>query len=64
MLLNTAEKRALRRLQADNFFTKKQLAEHIGISSKTVTNLTRNDEPQEVKNTVYKKIMSAISANY
>ncbi|WP_285022863.1 helix-turn-helix domain-containing protein [Lactococcus garvieae] len=64
MLLSTEAKRALRRLQSDNFMSKKQLANYINVSEKTVQRLTKDDLPQEVKTGVYEKIMTSIAKNY
>lgn len=64
MQLSTNEKRSLRRLQADLMLNKKQLADYVGLSVKTVEYLTKDEAPQEVKLTTYKKIMTAINNNY
>lgn len=63
-LLQPETKRALRRLQADKLMTKKQLAEYIGVSEQTAQTLTKNDEPYNVKMTVYEKVMTALSKSY
>ncbi|SJZ49454.1 Cro/C1-type HTH DNA-binding domain-containing protein [Pilibacter termitis] len=57
-------KRALRRVMADNFLTKRAIAQKLGMSEKTIQQLTRNDKPQEVKKSTYQKLMQFISENY
>ena len=57
-------KKALRRLQADKFMTKKDLAEVLGVAEKTAQSLTRDNEPQEVKNKVFNAVVSIIAENY
>ncbi|WP_251422175.1 MULTISPECIES: hypothetical protein [Lactococcus] len=57
-------KRALRRVQADKFMTKKDLANVLGVTEKTAQSLTRDNEPQEVKNKVFTAVVSVIAENY
>lgn len=57
-------KKALRRLQADKFMTKKDLAKVLGVTEKTAQSLTRDNKPQEVKNKVFNAVASAIAENY
>lgn len=57
-------KKALRRLKADKLMNNKQLAKQIGISESTAAYLTRDNEPQEVKNKVFNAVVSAIAENY
>lgn len=61
----TAEmKKALRRVQADKFMTKKDLAKVLGVTEKTAQSLTRDNESQEVKNKVFNAVISVIAENY
>ena len=62
-LLTPEMKKALRRVQADKFLTKKQLAEYIGVSESTAIYLTKDNEPQNVKNKVFNAVVSAIAEN-
>ena len=62
-LLTPEMKKALRRVQADKFLTKKQLAEYIGVSESTAIYLTKDNEPQNVKNKVFYAVVSAIAEN-
>lgn len=62
--LTSEMKKALRRLQADKFMTKKDLAKVLGVTEKTAQSLTRDNEPQEVKNKVFNAVVSAIADNY
>ncbi|MGL4248307.1 MAG: helix-turn-helix domain-containing protein [Lactococcus garvieae] len=62
--LTSEMKKALRRLQADKFMTKKDLAKVLGVTEKTAQSLTRDNEPQEVKNKVFNAVVSAIAENY
>lgn len=57
-------KKALRRVQADKFMTKKDLAKVLGVTEKTAQSLTRDNESQEVKNKVFKAVVSVIAENY
>jgi hypothetical protein len=63
-LLTPEMKKALRRVQADRFMTKKELAKVLGVTEKTAQSLTRDNEPQEVKNKVFNAVVSAIAENY
>ena len=56
-------KKALRRVQADRLMTKKELAKVLGVTEKTAQSLTRDNEPQEVKNKVFNAVVSAIAEN-
>ncbi|EHE92384.1 hypothetical protein EFO20_11395 [Lactococcus lactis] len=56
-------KKALRRVQADKLMTKKDLAKVLGVTEKTAQSLTRDNEPQEVKNKVFNAVVSAIAEN-
>ncbi|WP_407350140.1 hypothetical protein VNN41_07295 [Lactococcus garvieae] len=62
--LTSEMKKALRRLQADKFMTKKDLAKVLGVTEKTAQSLTRDNEPQEVKNKVFNAVVSVIAENY
>ncbi|MFK4899857.1 hypothetical protein ACI1UM_02600 [Lactococcus petauri] len=62
--LTSEMKKALRRVQADKFMTKKELAKVLGVTEKTAQSLTRDNEPQEVKNKVFNAVVSAIAENY
>ncbi|WP_285046256.1 helix-turn-helix domain-containing protein [Lactococcus petauri] len=62
--LTSEMKKALRRVQADKFMTKKDLAKILGVTEKTAQSLTRDNEPQEVKNKVFNAVVSAIAENY
>lgn len=62
--LTSEMKKALRRLQADKFMTKKDLAKVLGVTEKTAQSLTRDNKPQEVKNKVFNAVVSAIAENY
>lgn len=62
--LTSEMKKALRRVQADKLMTKKELAKVLGVTEKTAQSLTRDNEPQEVKNKVFKAVVSAIAENY
>lgn len=57
-------KKALRRVQADKFMTKKDLAKVLGVTEKTAQSLTRDNESQEVKNKVFNAVVSVIAENY
>lgn len=61
--LTSEMKKALRRVQADKFMTKKDLAKVLGVTEKTAQSLTRDNEPQEVKNKVFNAVVSVISEN-
>lgn len=62
-LLTPEMKKALRRVQADKLMTKKDLAKVSGVTEKTAQSLTRDNEPQEVKNKVFNAVVSAIAEN-
>ena len=62
-LLTPEMKKALRRVQADKLLTKKDLAKVVGVTEKTAQSLTRDNEPQEVKNKVFNAVVSAIAEN-
>ncbi|KST93734.1 hypothetical protein ABQ274_09820 [Lactococcus lactis] len=62
-LLTPEMKKALRRVQADKLMTKKELAKALGVTEKTAQSLTRDNEPQEVKNKVFNAVVSAIAEN-
>lgn len=62
-LLTPEMKKALRRVQADKLMTKKDLAKVLGVTEKTAQSLTRDNEPQEVKNKVFNAVVSAIAEN-
>ncbi|MCT0038297.1 hypothetical protein EFO38_11275 [Lactococcus lactis] len=57
-------KKALRRVQADKLMTKKDLAKVLGVTEKTAQSLTRDNEPQEMKNKVFNAVVSVIAENY
>lgn len=57
-------KKALRRMQADNLMTKKELAKVLGVTEKTAQSLTRDNDPQNVKTKVFNAVVSAIAKNY
>ncbi|WP_242359734.1 hypothetical protein [Lactococcus petauri] len=57
-------KKALRRMQADNLMTKKELAKVLGVTEKTAQSLTRDNNPQNVKTKVFNAVVSAIVKNY
>lgn len=63
MLLTENQKRALRRVQADKLMNKRQLAEHLGLSHKTVEYLTKDNEPQNVQKATYEKISAFLAEN-
>ena len=63
-LLTPEMKNALRRVQADKLMTKKDLAKVLGVTEKTAQSLTRDNEPQEVKNKVFNAVVSVIAENY
>jgi len=44
--------------------TKKDLAKVLGVTEKTAQSLTRDNEPQEVKNKVFNAVVSVIAENY
>lgn len=62
--LTSEMKKALRRVQADKLMTKKDLAQVLGVTEKTAQSLTRDNEPQEVKNKVFNAVVSVIAENY
>ena len=64
MIISQTEKKALRRVQADNKLTKEQMAIRVGVSAKTLRLILNNDEPQKINNTTYKKIARCIASNY
>lgn len=57
-------KKALRRLKVDKLMNNKQLARKLDISESTIAYLTRDNEPQNVKNKVFNAVVSAIAENY
>lgn len=63
-LLTPEMKKALRRVQADKLLNKKQFARYIGVSENTMKSLTKDNEPQEVKNKVFNAVVSVIAENY
>ena len=63
-MISPTEKRALRRLQADQCLRQGELAKQIGVTDKTLRLIINNDEPQKINNTTYQKIMRAIAENY
>ena len=63
-ILTPEMKKALRRVQADKLMTKKDLAKVLGVTEKTAQSLTRDNEPQEVKNKVFNAVVSVIAENY
>ena len=62
-LLTPEMKKALRRVQADKLLNKKDLAKYIGVSESTAKSITKNNEPQNVKNKVFNAVVSAIAEN-
>ena len=62
-LLTPEMKRALRRVQADKLLNKKDLAKYIGVSESTAKSITKDNEPQNVKNKVFNAVVSAIAEN-
>ena len=63
-LLTPEMKKALRRLQADELMTKKDLAKYLGVSESTAKTLTKDKEPLNVKTKVFNAVISAISESY
>ena len=63
-LLTPEMKKALRRLQADELMTKKELAKHLGVSESTAKTLTKDKEPLIVKTKVFNAVISAIAESY
>ncbi len=63
-LLTPEMRKALRRVQADEMMTKKDLAKRLGVSEKTAQTLTKDKEPLNVKNKVFNAVVSAIAENY
>ena len=62
-LLTPEMKKALRRVQADKLLNKKDLAKYIGVSESTAIYLTKDNEPQNVKNKVFNAVVSVIAEN-
>lgn len=62
-LLTPEMKKALRRVQADKLLNKKDLAKYIGVSESTAKSITKDNEPQNVKNKVFNAVVSAIAKN-
>ena len=62
-LLTPEMKKALRRVQADKLLNKKELAKYIGVSENTAKSITKDNEPQNVKNKVFNAVVSAIAEN-
>ncbi|BBC75082.1 putative bacteriophage bIL310 repressor [Lactococcus cremoris] len=62
-LLTPEMKKALRRVQADKLLNKKDLAKYIGVSESTAKSITKDNEPQNVKNKVFNAVVSAIAEN-
>ena len=62
-LLTPEMKKALRRVQADKLLNKKELAKYIGVSESTAKSITKDNEPQNVKNKVFNAVVSAIAEN-
>ncbi|CDI48019.1 putative bacteriophage bIL310 repressor [Lactococcus lactis subsp. lactis Dephy 1] len=62
-LLTPEMKKALRRVQADKLLNKKDLAKYIGVSESTAKSITKDNEPQNVKNKVFNAVVSAIADN-
>lgn len=63
-LLTPEMRKALRRVQADEMMTKKDLAKRLGVSEKTAQTLTKDKKPLNVKNKVFNAVVSAIAENY
>lgn len=63
-LLTPEMKKALRRLQADELMTKKDLAKYLGVSESTAKTLTKDKEPLNVKTKVFNAVVSAIAESY
>lgn len=63
-LLTPEMRKALRRMQADELMTKRDLASRLGVSEKTAQTLTKDKEPLNVKTKVFNAVISAISENY
>ncbi|WP_445080957.1 hypothetical protein [Lactococcus sp. KTH0-1S] len=63
-LLTPEMKKALLRGQADKLMTKKDLAKVLSVTEKTAQSITKDNEPQEVKNKVFNTVGSAIAENY
>ena len=63
-LLTPEMKKALRRVQADKLMTKKDLAKVLSVTEKTAQSITKDNEPQEVKNKVFNAVVSVIAENY
>lgn len=63
-LITPEMKKALRRLQADELMTKKDLAKYLGVSESTAKTLTKDKEPLSVKNKVFNAVISAIAESY
>lgn len=51
-LLTPEMRKALRRMQADELMTKRDLASRLGVSEKTAQTLTKDKEPLNVKTTI------------
>lgn len=64
MTLSLEEIRALRRYQADNRFTKEQLAKALGLGRSTILVITNSDQPIKVNTKTYQAIARAIASNY
>jgi len=62
--LSLEEIRALRRYQADNRFTKEQLAKALGLGRSTILVITNSDQPIKVNTKTYQAIARAIASNY
>ncbi|MGO2799601.1 MAG: hypothetical protein ACTIAW_11040 [Lactococcus lactis] len=63
-LLTPEMRKALRRMQADELMTKRDLASRLGVSEKTAQTLTKDKEPLNVKTKVFNAVISAISESY
>lgn len=63
-LLTPEMRKALRRMQADELMTKKDLATRLGVSEKTAQTLTKDKEPLNVKTKVFNAVVSAIVESY
>ena len=57
-LLTPEMKKALRQVQADKLLNKKELAKYIGVSENTAKSITKDNEPQNVKNKVFNAVVS------
>lgn len=64
MIVNKAMKKALKRAMADNDWTRKKLAEHLGVCVKTLWKILKSENEISVRLSTFEAISNLIAENY